>query len=323
MTERSHVVVIGATPEDPPPGLEVVASVVDVSFAGTVEELTTALPKADVILVWRSDRELLSAAWPHAGSLKWIQSASAGVDGILFPELVDSHVVLTNAGGVFDTGVAEYVLGLMLVFAKDLVGVLDRQTRREWEPGDTETLEAKRLLIVGVGPIGRAVGRTAKACGMLVRGLGRTARPGDRIFASIFGADELEDALGWADYVVDALPATPATRHLFDAAAFGAMHPWARFINVGRGSTVEQDALIEALKSGGIAAAALDVFEDEPLPPASPLWDLPNVIVSPHVAGDTAGWRESVVELFIENLERYLTGDPLRNVVDKKLGFVP
>lgn len=323
MTERSHVVVIGATREEPPPGIEVVTSVVDVSFANTGEELTVALPTADVVLAWRPARDLLSATWAQAGSLKWIQSASAGVDGILFPELVESHVVLTNAGGVFDNGVAEYVLGLILVFAKDLVGVLDRQTRREWLPADMESLEARRLLVVGVGPIGRAVGRTAKAFGMLVRGLGRTARPGNRIFASVLGADELEDGLGWADYVVDTLPATEATRHLFDAAAFGAMHPWARFINVGRGSTVDQDALIEALRSGSIAAAALDVFEDEPLPPESPLWDLPNAIVSPHVAGNTAGWRESVMELFVENLERYLLGDPLRNVVDKKLGFVP
>jgi len=101
------------------------------------------------------------------------------------------------------------------------------------------------------------------------------------------------------------------------------MNPWARFVNVGRGSTVDQDALVEALRGGGIAAAALDVFEDEPLPTDSPLWELPNAVVSPHVAGDFAGWREALVELFVENLERYLTGNPLRNVVDKKLGFVP
>ena len=322
MTERSHVVVIGASREEPPPGLEVVEGVVDVSFASTADDLTRALEGADVVLAWRPAGDALSAAWPSAGSVKWIQSASAGVDGLLFPELVRSHVVVTNARGVFDTGIAEYVLGLMLVFAKDLVGVLDRQTRREWRHVDTETLEAKRLLVVGVGPIGRTIGKAAKAVRMVVRGLGRTARPGDQVFSSILGADQLKDALGWADYVVDALPVTPATRHLFDDAAFGAMHPWARFINVGRGSTVDQAALIEALRSGGIAAAALDVFEDEPLPTDSPLWDLPNAIVSPHMAGDAAGWREAIVELFVENLERYLTGAPLRNVVDKDLGFV-
>ena len=323
MTERSHVVVLGATREDPPPNLEVVEGVVDVSYATTADELARALAGADVLLAWRPDGRPLSSAWSQAGDLKWIQSASAGVDGLLFPELVQSHVVLTNARGVFDTGIAEFVLGLMLLFAKDLIGVLDGQAAREWRHTDTETLEAKRLLVVGAGPIGRAIGKTAKGFRMLVRGVGRTARPGDEVFASIMGVDELEDALGWADYVVDTLPATPGTRHLFDRKAFAAMHPWARFINVGRGSTVDEDALVEALRSGTIAAAALDVFEDEPLSAGSPLWDLPNVVVSPHMAGDTAGWRESVVELFVENLERYLTGSPMRNVVDKKLGFVP
>jgi phosphoglycerate dehydrogenase-like enzyme len=245
------------------------------------------------------------------------------VDQLLFPELVESHVVLTNARGVFDAGIAEHVLGVMLLFAKDLRRAVDRQRRREWAPGDTETLEARRLLVVGVGPVGRAIGKAARGFGMLVRGMGRTTRPGDQVFGTIMGVDELHDGLGWADYVVDVLPATERTRGLFDADAFAAMNPWTRFVNVGRGSTVDEPALVEALRSGGIAAAALDVFEAEPLPHDSPLWDLPNVVITPHVAGDFAGWREAVMEVFVENLERYLTGNPLRNVVDKRLGFVP
>ncbi len=323
MSGRGVVVVMGATADRPPPGLPAIAEAVELRYADTPEALAAALEGADVLLAWSGGRDLLRPAWRSAGSLLWIQAASAGVDGLLFPELVSSHVVLTNARGVFDRPIAEHVLGVLLLFAKDLRGALERQRRREWRPRDVETLEGKRLLVVGVGSIGRAIGRTAKAFGMLVRGVGRTTRAGDAVFGTVMGVDELHDALGWADVVVDVLPATPATHHLFDAEAFAAMNPWARFVNVGRGSTVDEAALVEALRTRRIAAAALDVFETEPLSPESPLWELPNVLITPHVAGDAAGWREAVVELFVENLERYLTGEPLRNVVDKELGFVP
>ncbi|GIV00754.1 MAG: 2-hydroxyacid dehydrogenase [Actinomycetota bacterium] len=322
MTERGRVVVMGASADRPPPGLPLVADAVELRFADTVEALAAALEGADVLFAWSGGRDLLRPAWGSAGSLRWIQAASAGVDGLLFPELVDSDVVLTNARGVFERPIAEHVMAVLLLFAKDLRGVLERQRRREWRPRDTETLEGKRLLVVGVGSIGRAVARTAKAFGMTVRGVGRTTRP-DALFGTVMGVDELHDALGWADVVVDVLPATPATHHLFDAEAFAAMNPGVRFVNVGRGSTVDEVALVEALRSGRIAAAALDVFETEPLPRESPLWELPNVVITPHVAGDVAGWREAVVEVFVENLERYLTGEPLKGVVDKRLGFVP
>ena len=323
MSERSRVVVMGGTAEEAPPGIHVVEEVVDLAYADSAEVLTAELEGADVVFAWRRGRDMLPAAWGSAGALKWIQSASAGVDDLLFPELVESYVVVTNARGVFDGAIAEYVLGLILSFAKDLLGVADRQRRREWHHQDTERLEAKRLLVVGAGPIGRAVGKAGRGFGMLVRGMGRTTRPGDAVFGTIMGIDELHEGLAWADYVVNALPATPKTHHVFDGEAFAAMNPWARFVNVGRGSTVDEAALVEALRRGDISVAALDVFEDEPLPADSPLWALPNAIVSPHVAGDFAGWREALVELFVENLERYLTGNPLRNVVDKELGFVP
>jgi phosphoglycerate dehydrogenase-like enzyme len=177
------------------------------------------------------------------------------------------------------------------------------------------------MLVVGVGGIGRAVARDAVALGMQVRGVGRTSRGGDELFGVVLGIDELAEAVGWADYVVDVLPGTAATHHAFDARTFGSMRPGGRFINVGRGTTVDEAAMIEALRGGSIAGAALDVFEREPLPADSPLWDLPNVIVFPHMSGDYAGWRESAVELFLENLLRFVRGEPLRNVVDKRLGY--
>jgi phosphoglycerate dehydrogenase-like enzyme len=319
----SRVVVMGATLDDPPPGIGVIADAVDLAFADEVAGLADVLPGSDVLFAWRPRGRLLSEAWGHAGGLRWIQSASAGVDTLLFPQLVASHVVVTNARGVFDDAIAEYVVGLILLFSKGLAGVLDAQRRGEWRHREVERLEQKRVLVAGTGPIGRAIARSCAAMGMQVRGVGRTARPRDGEFGRVFAAEDLAEAAGWADYVVDALPATDATRHMFDGAVFAAMNPGARFINVGRGSTVDEPALVRALREGGIAGAALDVFEEEPLPAESPLWEMPNVVVSPHMAGDFAGWRESAVELFVRNLERYLTGRPLLNVVDKERGYVP
>jgi phosphoglycerate dehydrogenase-like enzyme len=323
VSERTRVVVMGAEAADPPPGIRVIEEVVDLAFATTAEDLAGELGAAEVLFAWRPDRELLRKAWPGAAALRWIQGSWAGVDSLLFPELVESDVVLTNARGVFDEAMGEYVLGLMLMFAKDLIGVVDRQRRKEWRRRDAELLAGRHLLIVGVGGIGRAIGRLASEFGMQVRGVGRATRPGDGVFDVILGTDELDGALPWADYVVDTLPANDATEHLFGTNAFEAMNRWTRFVNVGRGSTVDQAALVGALQAGKIGAAALDVFEEEPLPEDSPLWEMPNVIVSPHMSGDYGGWREAVVELFVENLERFLTGAPLRNVVDKHLGYVP
>jgi phosphoglycerate dehydrogenase-like enzyme len=323
VTDRAQVVVMGATREEPPPGIDAIADVVELRFGATVEEMGAALPGAEVLLAWRTRAGLLEPAWDRAGDLRWIQAASAGVDGLLFPDLVRSHVVVTNARGVFDRAMAEYVLALLLAFAKGLVGVIDRQRRKEWRPRDTEGLAGKRVVIVGVGPIGRAVGGACAGLGMTVRGVGTTARGGDDVFRTVYGVDELAEACGWADYVVGVLPNTVGTRGIFDAEVFAAMKPSARFVNVGRGSTVDEPALIEALREGRIAGAAIDVFEREPLPPESPLWELPTAIVSPHMSGDFAGWREALVELFVENLERYLTGRPLKNVVDKERGYVP
>lgn len=323
MTVRARVAVMGATAEDPPPGIGAIADTVELAFADDVDSLAAALEGAGVLFAWRPRAALLSGAWGSAGDLRWIQSASAGVDGLLFPELARSHVVLTNARGIYEEAIAEYVLGLMLAFAKDLPGVVERQRRREWEHRETEPLERKRVLVVGVGPIGRAIGRTCAAQRMPVRGVARTTRPGDDVLVEITAVEQLPDAVASADYVVNTLPATDETYHVFDHVVFEAMNGWTRFINVGRGSTVDERALIRALETGQIAGAALDVFEEEPLPADSPLWAMPNVIVSPHMAGDAAGWRESVVELFVRNLERYLIGRPLLNVVDKTRGYVP
>jgi phosphoglycerate dehydrogenase-like enzyme len=319
---RPTVVVMGATAEEPPPGIDDAATMADLSFAASAPALAEAIADADAVFAWQSHRELLPEAWPKATRLRWIQSASDGVDRLLFPELIDSDVVVTNARGIFDWAIAEYVVGLMLAFAKGLLGVVEGQRQREWRHRPTELLAGKRLLVAGVGPIGRTIGRAGRDLGMEVRGVGRRARSGDDVFESIAGTEGLAGTVGWADYVVDALPATPRTRHLFDASVFGSMRRSARFINVGRGTTVIEEALIDALREERIGGAALDVFEREPLPSDSPFWELPNTIVSPHMSGDFEGWLEAVVRLFVENLGRFVAGQPLLNVVDKREGYV-
>lgn len=322
MSARARVVVMGSTPEGSPPGIDTIAETVDLAFVDSSPELAEALAGTDVLFAWRPRSGLLEPVWDHAGDLRWIQSASAGVDGLLFPELVRSQVVVTNARGVFDDAMAEYVLGLLLVFAKGFGGVLERQRGHRWESRDSEMLSGRRVLVVGAGSIGRAIGRVCRSMGMAVRGVGRRARE-DEPFERVHGVEDLAEACGWADVVVAVLPGTDETRHLFDDRIFSAMQPWARFVNVGRGSVVDETALVRAVTEGRIAGAALDVFEQEPLPVDSPLWDLPNVIVSPHMSADFAGFREALVELFVRNLQRYLTGRPLLNVVDKERGYAP
>ena len=314
---------MGATVEDPPPGIGVVGDVVDLAFADTREDMADTFPGADVVFAWRPRSRLLEPVWDLAGDLRWIQAASAGVEDLLFARLVESEVVLTNARGVFDEAMAEHVVVMLLLFARGIPSVLDHQRTKEWRSHDSERLAGRRVLVVGVGSIGRSIGRACRALGMQVRGVGTRPRPGDEVFERVLGSTALANGCRWADVVVGVLPGGPATRHLFDAAAFEAMGPATRFVNVGRGSTVDEAALVRALEDGRVGGAALDVFEVEPLPADSPLWDLPNAIVTPHLSGDFAGWREALVELFVENLERYLTDRPLRNVVDKERGYVP
>ena len=195
MSARARVAVMGATAEDPPPGVGAIADTVELAFADDVPTLASALEGTDVLLAWHPRSALLAGAWGSATELRWIQSASAGVDKLLFPELAASHVVLTNARGVYEDAIAEYVLGLMLAFAKGLGGVFERQTRREWQHRETERLERKRVLVVGIGPIGRAIARNCAALRMSVRGVARTPRPGDDVFVEIVGAERLADAV--------------------------------------------------------------------------------------------------------------------------------
>jgi phosphoglycerate dehydrogenase-like enzyme len=317
------VAVLDRDQGQPSPGLGPVAEMAAIRHAVSVEELRGALADADVLLVWDFRSAKLREAWPQARRLRWVHVAAVGVEAVLFPELVSSSVTLTNSRGVFDQAMAEYVLGLILAFAKGLPATLDLQRRHAWQHRETERVGGQTVLVVGAGGIGRAIGRLARGAGMRVAGVARTARSSDPDLGHVGALPELETLLAEADYVVIALPLTPETRGMVGAAAIGHMKPTARLINVARGPIVDEDALVRALRAKRIAGAALDVFADEPLPADHPFWDLPGVIVSPHMSGDFTGWAAGLSQLFVDNFQRWRRGESLLNVVDKRRGYVP
>ncbi|MFG3140708.1 D-2-hydroxyacid dehydrogenase [Streptomyces sp. NPDC048211] len=302
---------------DPPPRLGALTGRVRVRHTDGAG-LADALPRADVLLVWDFTSDAVRAAWPGGGPRPaWVHTASAGVDRLLCPELVDGDTVVTNARGIFEQPMAEYVAGLVLAFAKDLPGTLELQGRRRWRHRETARVAGSRAVVLGAGPVGRAITRLLMALGVEVALVGRTAR------RTIHGAGDLDRLAARADWVICAAPLTPRTRGMFDSRFFGLMQPSAVFVNVGRGPMVVEHDLVDALRRRWIAGAALDVFEREPLGPDDPLWDAPGLIVSPHMSGDVAGWRDRLGEQFVAMYERWAAGDPLPNVVDKRLGYIP
>jgi phosphoglycerate dehydrogenase-like enzyme len=307
---------------DLPPNLEEITRICEVRTAGAAD-LRVALAGAHVLLAWDFLTPALADAWASADRLRWVHTASAGVDNVLTAEVAASEVTVTNSRGVFDVSLAEYVLGIVLAFAKDLPGTWDRQHRREWRHRETQRVTGMTAVIVGVGPVGRATARLLRGVGMRVRGVGRSARGGDPDFGDVSASTDLLRLLPEADYVVLVAPLTEQTRGLVGARELAALRPTARLINVGRGGLVDEAALKAALRAGALAGAALDVFEREPLPSSSPLWDLPGVLISPHMSADAIGWREQLADLFLDNLRRWCAGQPLRNVVDKTVGYVP
>ncbi|WP_329217688.1 D-2-hydroxyacid dehydrogenase [Streptomyces sp. NBC_01485] len=282
------------------------------------DSLAALLPAADALLIWDFTSHAVRAAWPGEGPRpRWVHTASAGVDHLMCPELAASDTVVTNARGVFDQPVAEYVAALVLATAKDLPRTWELQRRGEWRHRESRRVAGTRAVVVGSGPIGRAIARVLKALGMTTSVVGRVPRTG------IHGPDDLNRLLARADWVIAAAPLTEQTRGMFDTRRFGVMQPSACFVNVGRGQLVVEDALVRALERRWIAGAALDVLTAEPLAPESPLWHVPGLLISPHMSGDTVGWRDELGVQFVELFERWAAGRPLKNVVDKQRGYVP
>ena len=297
---------------------------VDVMSPPTREEAEALLPEADVVLGFVVRPENLA----RARRLRWIHSTAAGVTGMLFPELVASDVVVTNARGLHADAMAEHALAMMLAFARKLHHARDWQHAHEWAQGRTweeapsiGSLAGTTLGLIGLGAIGSAIAVRAKALGMRVLAVRRRPAIDPGPADEQWPVSRLREVLPRVDWLVIAAPQTSETERLIGREELALLRPGARLMNLGRGALVDEPALIEALRSKQIAGAALDVFEKEPLPPESPLWDLPEVILTPHTSGLGPRLWERAMEQFTANLRRFVAGEPLANVVDKRAGY--
>ena len=298
----------------------------DISTSADPAELRRMLPEAEVVLIGLLHEErVLAEVWPLARRVRWVHSLSAGVEGILFPALVQSEVVLTNSRGVFKRPLAEFALLGMLMHFRQARTLLEQQRSRQWAAIDVQMLRDKVLGVVGYGEIGRECARLGHALGMRIHALRRNPgrSDGDPIIERSFQPAELLAMLAGIDVLVCAAPLTSATRHLISGPAFAALKPGAFVVNVGRGPVIDETALIAALRERRVAGAALDVFEHEPLPADSPLWAMDNVLVSPHSADNTIApdSLQLTLDFFMQNFERYRNGEPLDNIVDKREGY--
>ncbi len=279
---------------------------------------------ADVFFGWTLPEPMLR----KAKRLKWFQSANAGMDKNLYPEMVESSVTLTNSAGAHSVNIPEHVIAQMLTLARNFNVAARLQVDGKWDraavissQGGLTELEGATALILGVGAIGGSLAHKLAALGMRVQVVRRTPKALDSI--DVYSSSKIDELLPSADFVILALPLTPETRGLISSARIARMKPSAYLINIARGEVIDQGALIEALKRGAIAGAALDVFAEEPLPPSSPLWKLENAVLTPHIAGGSPKYFNRIVSIFADNLERYLGGQSLNNQVDKRLGYAP
>jgi phosphoglycerate dehydrogenase-like enzyme len=295
---------------------------VEIRVGDDVEFLKTHAPHADVILNGSHHGDLLHAVLPCAGRVKWIHVLSAGVDKILFPELIESQTPLTNGRGVFKDSLAEFSIASILFFAKDLRRLVSSQEAGKWEQFDVVQIRGQTLGVVGYGEIGRETGRLARALGMKVVAVRRrSALSANDPVERAYPPEGLREMLSVSDYVVVSTPLTSETRGLIGDAELRAMKNSGVIINVGRGPVIVEPALIAALTEKRIRGAALDVFDVEPLPEGHPFYRLDNVLLSPHSADHVVGWADSAMNQFIENFERFRSGQPMENLVDKKAGY--
>ena len=283
------------------------------------KELDVLLADADVIFGLFLTQPLLT----RSPKLKWVQTMSAGVDRFAGTDIWQSPVTLTGVSGIHATPIGEYVLMIMLMFAKKAPIYFEMKEKHEWARFAPAVLRGQTAGIVGLGSIGREVARLADAFGMRVIATRRSAKDTSRArhVDKLFAAAQLHELLAESDYVAVTLPLTLETRGVIGEAELNAMKPTGYIINIGRGGLIDEEALIKALKEERIAGAGLDVTSVEPLPPDSPLWDLDNVIISPHISGGMEDYIARATDVFCKNLDRYLNGKRLINVIDKKKGY--
>jgi phosphoglycerate dehydrogenase-like enzyme len=288
----------------------------DLSSKGRFDAL---LGQAEVLFGFRLPNDLLK----RAPRLRWIQVMSAGVERFLTAEIIKSPVILTNVSGMHAVPISEWVIGVMLMFAKQMPHYLQLQREKKWQRSNSMVLQSRTVGILGLGHIGREVARLSKAFGMNVLATRRSARTTTkmRYVDQLLPRAQQGELLRESDFVVITLPFTPETKNLIGEKELRMMKPGACLINIGRGGIIDENMLIRALKENWIRGAGLDVFATEPLPPDSELWDLRNVILTPHVSGSMEDYVSRATGLFCENLKRYLDGKRLRRLVNKRTGY--
>jgi phosphoglycerate dehydrogenase-like enzyme len=277
---------------------------------------------ATVILVWSGTRELLRELLRICRKVRWLHCRAAGLDNLLFPELVESQILLTNGRGVFSASLGEFVLAAILYFAKDFRRMVRNQAAGIWEPFDVQEIGGQTVGILGYGDIGRAVASRVRAMSMRVLATKRQV-PGsaDPMVDRFYKPEERREMIALCDYIVATAPLTEETRHMISDPEFAVMKPAAVVINVGRGPVIDEAALQRALTAKRIKGAALDVFENEPLPPGHLLYKLENVLLSPHCADHTSDWQDQAMRFFLNQYGRFEKGEPLNNMVNKRLGY--
>ena len=284
-----------------------------VDVCSTAEEAAAPIAEAEILYAWKFPPHLLA----NASRLRWIQAMGAGVESFLAPDL-PARVIVTRATGMFGAWMAEYTLGWCAWVTQRMEPVREAQRQRLWLPFVPDALHGRTLTIIGLGDIGRAIARAGTALGMRVIGVSRSGKK-ERGVAAVFRPSAIASALRQADFVVIVLPLSGETRGLIGEAELRAMKPSGWLVNIGRGAVINEAALVRALGAGQIAGAILDVFETEPLPPGHPLWTLPNVVITPHIAGPSV--PAEIAPVFNDNLRRYLAGRRLRHLVNRSRGY--
>ncbi|HEY6263362.1 MAG TPA: D-2-hydroxyacid dehydrogenase [Candidatus Acidoferrum sp.] len=297
---------------------------VKIVAGNSAEAFEQAALDATVLFNWSGSLPLFRKVFGMCPNLRWVHSLSAGLDKALFPELLQSPVPLTNGSGVFSASLGEFALAAILYFAKDFRRMIRNQQAGVWQPFDVMPVSGYTAGIIGYGDIGRAIAARVRPLGMTVLAVKRHVSPSlaaDPLVEQVYGPERRFEMLSRCDYVVVAAPLTAETRGMIGEPEFAAMKSTTVVINVGRGPVIEEKALVRALSNGRIKGAALDVFDQEPLPQGHPFYQLENVLLSPHCADHTPDWLDNAMRFFVAQFERFRKGEPLLNVVDKKLGY--
>jgi phosphoglycerate dehydrogenase-like enzyme len=301
--------------------------VADISVSNDEAELEKLAPEAEIILYSGLTGKAVDfrEVWRHTKVVRWVHSLSAGVEKVLFPELIESAVPVTNARGVFKRSLAEFAVLGMLFHYKKVRRLIENQRAHKWDNFNVKFAENRVMGVVGYGEIGRECALLAKGLGVKIHAIRRNPEKSasDPILERVFRPEDLHKMLAEIDVLVCAAPLTPETHHMISDAEFKVMKPTALVMNVGRGPVIDEAALVRALQNNQIAGAALDVFEVEPLPESSPLWEMENVLISPHCTDRTEDpdWLDLSMQLFVTNFHHYQKGEALENVVDKKAGY--